>query len=101
MTLRKQFELETGKSHRDWNDTDLFSIEYVVWLEKNIKKGTIVTETEAFKQGKRKGAASMAKLVRDMRQAQQRYFDSRSDAALKEAKKLEQQVDRAVEAVLR
>ncbi|MCH8479167.1 MAG: hypothetical protein LAT56_14675 [Wenzhouxiangella sp.] len=55
---------------------------------------------QAFKEGKRKGAKSMAKLVKEMRQAQNRYFETRSDEALRLSKKLESQVDRAVEAVL-
>lgn len=50
---------------------------------------------------KKNGARSFAKLVKEMRRKQKTYFDTRSNDALKEAKKLEEQVDRTVEVVLR
>lgn len=55
---------------------------------------------------KRSGARSMAKIVRDMRTKQKGYFKADHGTPIKkqyleESKKLEAQVDRAVEAVLK
>jgi len=51
------------------------------------------------------GARSMAKLVEQMRDAQKDYFESKAPTEkarhLKRAKALEEQTDRAVEAVLK
>lgn len=47
------------------------------------------------------GSRSFARLVKKMRQAQNRYFQTKSHEALKESKSLEEQVDRTVDAVLR
>lgn len=60
-----------------------------------------VDTDRVFKEGKKAGSKSMAKLVKQMREAQNRYFQTRSNEALRESKKLEEQVDRAVEAVLK
>lgn len=39
--LREQFEKETGKSFRVWNDPHLFSNNYVEWLEQSLKTGQV------------------------------------------------------------
>jgi uncharacterized protein YqgV (UPF0045/DUF77 family) len=46
------------------------------------------------------GAKSFARLVRQMRFTQQRYFDTRSEEALEQSKALEKQVDKSLEAIL-
>lgn len=45
-------------------------------------------------------ARELAELVARMRHAQTEYFRTRSDSALKEAKKLEKTVDRCCEIIL-
>lgn len=52
------------------------------------------------KEQKINGAKSFTKLVRQMREKQKLYFDTRDNQALKESKALESQVDRAIHAVL-
>lgn len=58
----------------------------------------------SFIEGKKSGSRSLSKLVKKMREAQKAYFRNSGNPIgkkkLAESKKLEAQVDRAVEAVL-
>jgi hypothetical protein len=51
------------------------------------------------RQKKIAGSRQLATLVKQMRDAQNRYFQTRSDDALKQSKQLESQVDRVVKMI--
>jgi len=56
---------------------------------------------EELKQAKRNGAKQLAKLGKKMRQQQTRYFQTKSDEALRMSKKLEKQFDETVKIILK
>ena len=58
-------------------------------------------KTAAFKEDKIKGSRSFAKIVKTMRDYQNRYFQTKSTGALKDAKKAEERVDQALEVILK
>lgn len=59
------------------------------------------SEKEIFISGKRAGAKSFAKLVKQMRTQQKMYFQTMDKDRLKKAKELEERVDRSVEVILK
>lgn len=67
------------------------------FVEALIKEG----QTEAFRYGKIKGSKSFAKIVRTMRDYQNRYFQTKSKEALVNSKKSEQRVDEALKLILK
>lgn len=38
--LRTQYEMETGKEHREWNEGKVLSADYVKWLEAKLSERT-------------------------------------------------------------
>lgn len=68
------------------------------------ERNSFDSHRDAYREGKKAGARSFAKLVKEMREAQKAYFRNAGNPMgkkkLAESKKLEAQVDRAVEAVL-
>jgi phosphate uptake regulator len=70
--------------------------------ENEPQRAALIKAIESYgKERKVYGTVNMARLVKQMRDAQKAYFQHRTQERLKESIKMEEQVDRAVSTILK